>query len=139
MPSLREQVLAALLARLMTVTGPTVRRNEVLPEKVPAGGLVIVRDGDPGEPEVVLSPLTRLWRHAVPVEVFVQHGDASERDRRLDALAEAVTAALVADRGLGGLADWLDVTPPAIEPLAIEGAAAVLAATLTVTVHYATP
>jgi hypothetical protein len=29
----------------------------VLPERVPAGGLPIPREGEPGKPEVTLSPL----------------------------------------------------------------------------------
>jgi hypothetical protein len=46
-----EQVLDALKALLETVTDAVVERNSVLPEKVPGGGLIILRDGDPGEPE----------------------------------------------------------------------------------------
>lgn len=71
---------AAIALRLETVAGLTVRRNEALPEKIPTGGLAILRDGDPGEPDVAPSPLTYLWRHAAPVEIVVQHGDAAERD-----------------------------------------------------------
>ena len=64
------------------------------------------------------SPLTYLWRHAVPVEIVVQHGDAAERDRRSDGLVEAVTATLLTDRNLGGLADWLEASPPSADLLA---------------------
>ena len=32
-----------------------VERNSVLPEKAPDGGLIILRDGDPGEPEQALG------------------------------------------------------------------------------------
>jgi hypothetical protein len=135
MSSMREQAPAAGALRLETVAGLTVRRNEVLPERVPAGGLAILRDGDP---DVVLSPLTYLWRHAAPVEIVVQHGDAAERDRRSDELVEAVTTALLTDRSLGGLADWLEASPPSTDLLPVEGAAAIKAATLTVTIHYAT-
>lgn len=138
MPSVREQVLGAIALRLETVAGLTVRRNEALPEKIPISGLAILRDGDPGDPDVVLSPLTYLWRHAAPVEIVVQHGDAAERDRRSDELVEAVTAALLTDRNLGGLADWLEASPPSADLLPVEGAAAIKAATLTVTIHYAT-
>lgn len=134
----REQVLAAIALRLKTVAGLTVRRNEALPEKIPTGGLAILRDGDPGDPDVVLSPLTYLWRHAAPVKIVVRHGDAAERDRRSDDLVQAATAALLTDRNLGGLADWLEATPPSTDLLPVEGAAAIKAATLTVTIHYAT-
>jgi hypothetical protein len=37
------------------VPGATVDRNSVLPEKVPAGGLVILRGGDPDEPRQALG------------------------------------------------------------------------------------
>jgi hypothetical protein len=50
-----EQVLDALKALLGTVPNAFVERNSVLPEKVPAGGLIIVRDGDPGESEQALG------------------------------------------------------------------------------------
>ena len=56
MPSTREQVLSALFDRLQLIAGGTVKRNEALPSSVPAGGLVILRDGDPGEPDVTLNP-----------------------------------------------------------------------------------
>ena len=51
--SKREQVLAALLAALGSATpaGATLLRNAVLPERIPTAGLMILRDGDPGEPD----------------------------------------------------------------------------------------
>jgi hypothetical protein len=56
MPTTRETILAALHARLQTLAA-TVLRDEVLPEHIPPAGLIILRDGQPGEPEVTLSPL----------------------------------------------------------------------------------
>jgi hypothetical protein len=50
-----EQVLEALKTRLETVPGATVERNSVLPEKIPDGRLIILRDGDSGEPEQALG------------------------------------------------------------------------------------
>jgi hypothetical protein len=52
-----EQVLAALEALLETVPGATVERNSALPEKIPDGGLIVLRDGDPGQPERALGGL----------------------------------------------------------------------------------
>ena len=57
MASKREQVLGALHVRLEVSLSATVRRNEVLPERMPAEGLVILRDGDPGA--VTLNPRNR--------------------------------------------------------------------------------
>ena len=73
-----EQVLEALRAMLETVPGASVDRNGVLPEKIPAGGLIILRDGDPGEPEQALGGFgNTYYQHAVDIEVYVEEGDAA--------------------------------------------------------------
>ena len=59
-----ETILPALPAQL-TALPSTAQRGDVLPERVPASGLLILRDGEPGEPEVTLSPLryhSQHWR-----------------------------------------------------------------------------
>lgn len=62
MSSTREAILAALHARLSALPA-TVLRGEVRPERVPADGLLILRDGEPGEPDVTLSPLAYHYQH----------------------------------------------------------------------------
>ena len=138
MPSIREQILSALLTRLETVQNATVKRDAPLPETVPAGGLIILRDGDPGDPEVVLSPITYLWEHQAEIEVILQRGQDDD-SAALDALLMAVGNALVADRSLGGLAEWMEWGAPKTSGLAIDGAAALRGATVPVTIHYASP
>ena len=44
--SKREQVLNALFARLSALPDVEVKRNAVLPVKIPDNGLVVLRDGD---------------------------------------------------------------------------------------------
>jgi len=56
MPTTRETILAALFARLQSLAA-TVLRDEVLPGRIQPAGLIIPRNGQPGEPEVTLSPL----------------------------------------------------------------------------------
>jgi hypothetical protein len=135
MPTFREQILAALLARLEAVPDATVKREAPLPETVPAGGLIILRDGDPGDPEVILSPVTYLWEHQTEIEVILQRGQDDD-SVAMDALLMAVGDALAADRSLGGLAEWLDWGAPKTSGLAIDGAAALRGATVSVTIHY---
>jgi hypothetical protein len=109
----------------------------VLPEKIPAGGLVILRDGDPGEPEQALGGFgNAYYRHAVEIEVYVEEGDAAARDAAFDDLLQQIGAALEADPTLGGLAFGLTYgrPEPAIE--AVAGAPAIKSATLSVTVDY---
>ena len=84
MPTTRETILQTLLAALQTVPGATVLREEVLPECVPAGGLVILRDGDPGAPEVTLSPLAYHYEHRAETEVIVQGKTPAARANAFD-------------------------------------------------------
>jgi hypothetical protein len=132
-----EQVLDALKALLETVPDAVVERNSVLPEKIPGTGLIIVRDGDPGEPEQALGGFgSTYYQHAVEIEVYIENGDAVARDGAFDELLQQIGGALDADPTLGGLAFGLTYgrPEPAIE--AVAGALAIKAATLTVTVDY---
>jgi len=138
MPTPRETILSALHTALQTIPGAVVQRGEVLPERVPAGGFVILRDGDPGEPEVTLSPLRHHWQHQAEVEIIVQDKDASLRAALFDVLVEQINGVLVADRTLGGLCDWIEPGAPAPADLPIEGGQALKAAVLPITLIYTT-
>lgn len=136
MPSKREAILAALQARLQTLAAP-VLRGDVLPERIPATGLIILRDGKPGDPEVTLSPLTYFYEHRAELEVVIQAGNG--RDVLFDTLTADIGAVLAADRTLGSLCDWVEAEAPEPVDLPIEGAAALKAAVIIVVLHYATP
>ncbi len=49
MPTTRETILTALFALLQPLAALTLR-DQVLPQKIPSAGLIIVWDGQPGEP-----------------------------------------------------------------------------------------
>lgn len=133
MHSIRENVFAALLARLQPLAALTLR-DEVLPERIPAAGLIILRDGQPGEPEVTLSPLRYHYQHRAELEVVVQVGTG--RATAFDALIVSIGAALEADRTLTGLCDWVEPEAPASLDLPIEGAVGLKAAVITIVLHY---
>ncbi len=135
MPTTRETVLAALQARLQPLAA-LVLRDEVLPERIPAAGLIILRDGQPSEPEVTLSPLRYHYQHRAELEVVVQA--PTGRATVFDGLIASIGAELEADRTLGGLCDWVEPEAPASVDLPIEGAAALKAAIITVVLHYTT-
>jgi hypothetical protein len=120
------------------VPGAVVERKSVLPEKIPDGGLIMLRDGDPGEPEQTLGGFgTTYYQHAVEVEAYIEEGDATTtRDAAFDDLLQQIGAVLEADPALSGLAFGLTYgrPQPAIE--AIAGAPGIKSATLTVTVDY---
>jgi hypothetical protein len=134
-----EQVLEALKTLLEAVPGATIDRNGVLPEKIPPGGLIILGDGDPGEPEQALGGFGNgYYQHAVEIEVYVEGGDAAARDAAFDALLLQIGVALEVDPTPGGLAFGLTYgrSEPAIE--AVAGAPAIKAATLSVIIDYET-
>jgi hypothetical protein len=136
MSSKREQVLATLFSALRSVPAATVKRNEALPSNVPGGGLVILRDGDPGEPDVTLSPRTEFFSHRAEIEAFVTQPVGGGGEVALDALLAEIGTALATDRSLGGLAENLYWSAPETSVLAIEGAAPILAARVTITIEY---
>ena len=88
MPTSRETILAALHARLSALPATTLR-GEVLPERVPAEGLLILRDGEPGEPDVMLSPLRYHYQHRAEIEAVVQ---GATRDAAFDTLCASIGA-----------------------------------------------
>ena len=133
MPSIRETILAALHARLQTLAAP-VLRGDVLPERISPSGLIILRDGKPGEPEVTLSPLTYFYEHRAELEVVIQAGTG--RDALFDALSASIGAVLAADRTLGGLCDWVEAEAPEPVDLPVVGATSLKAAVITVILHY---
>jgi hypothetical protein len=132
-----EQVLDALKELLEMVPGAVVERNSVLPEKIPDGGLIILRDGDPGEPERALGGFgNAYYQHAVEIEVYVEEGGPAARDAAFDNLLQQIGAALEADATLGGLAFGMGYGRPDASIETVAGAPAIKSATLTVTVDY---
>ena len=134
MPTPRETVLAALHTRLSALPA-TALRGEVLPERLPAEGLLILRDGEPGEPEVTLSPLVYLYQHRAEIKAVVQGDDC---DELFDNLCASVGAALAADRTLGGLCDWIEAKAPRPVELPFESADSLKAAVIPVVLHQST-
>jgi len=134
-----EQILEAIKALLEAVPGAQAGRNTAVPEKVPAGGLVVLRDGDPGEPEQALGGFGgAYYSHAIEIEVYVEEGDAAARDAAFDALVQGVGTALDADPTLGGLAFGMSFGRPEIDTEAVAGAPAIKTGTITLTVEYET-
>ena len=134
MPSPRETILTALHA-LLSALPATALRGEVLPERIPAAGLMILRDGEPGKPEVTLSPLRYHYQHRAEIEAVVQ---GAARDATFDTITASIGTALAADRTLGGLCEWIEAEAPRPVDLPIEGAASLKAAIIPVVLHYST-
>jgi len=139
MPTPRETILQALLAALETVPAATVLREEVLSERIPpAGGVLILRDGDPGTPEAMLSPLAYYFEHKTELEVIVQAKTSALRAAAFDALVKNIGTVLAANRTLGGLCDWIEAAAPKPVDLPVEGGEALKTAVIDITLIYTT-
>ena len=92
-----------------------VQRNSVLPEKIPGDGLIILRDGDPGEPERALGAFkTAYYRH--PADRCCARSRPNSQRSRL----------------------WPDLRPARAGDRGDRGRAGAQEATLTVTADYET-
>jgi hypothetical protein len=134
--SARETAIAALAARLDAALAVPVLRDEPWPERVPASGLVIVRDGRLLTATTMISPLAYIHEHEAEVEVIVPAGARART--MLDGLLVALGAALAAHRTLSGAVDYLEVGAPDLDAFDIGEAGAVRAARVPVTLTFTT-
>jgi hypothetical protein len=135
--SQRENAIGALFAVLGQLSlGATVRRNAALPERVSDQAMAILRDGEMGEPEVTLSPLTYHWQHQVAIELFVADPDAAVRDARMDGLLVELATLIEVDRTLSGVIEYAEIGPPKFDELAPDGTSGIKACLLPVVLHY---
>lgn len=135
--SQRENAIGALFAVLGQLSlGTTVKRNAALPDRIADHAMAILRDGEMGEPEVSLSPLTYHWQHQVAIELFVADSDTSTRDARMDGLLAELASLIEVDRTLGGVIEYAEIGPPKFDELAPDGASGIKACLLPVVLHY---
>ena len=139
MSSVRETALQALLAVLQTVPTITVKRNEVLPVKIPDNGLIILFDGEITVAETLLSPLRYLIQHRAEVQVAVQKPAASARDAALDAILTSIAAAIVGNPRLNSTVDVAMLEAPQVTDEPVEGAAGLKIASVPVLLEYVAP
>ena len=139
MSSKTERILTALTDRLRAVPKAKVERNTAAPERIPKGGLIVLRDGDPGEPEQTLGGIGGVYySHAVEIEVYVETGEAAARDTAFDVLIQGIGTALDADPTLGGLVFGMTTARPGIDTEAVIGAPAIKTGTIECVIEYET-
>lgn len=98
-------------------------------------GCVIGHWGDPGDPEVDLSPPAYHYSHQFQLEVIGPDGAGGDP---LDVMLAAIGAAIEADRFLGGLCDYLDCAAPDRDDRGTEAASPTNWATVAIVADYST-
>lgn len=105
------------------------------PTRIGEGGCVIGHPGEPGEPEVDLSPLTYNYSHSMFLEVAAPDGAGGDD---LDTMLEALGTAIEADRTLGGLCQFLGAEAPDRNDRATQAIATINWATVPIVAEYST-
>jgi len=144
MTSMREAAIAALHDALQAAVAemdpvPTLLRNETIPQRLPPAGVLVLQDGETEEATAMLSPLAHAIRHRAELELTAGGADEAARTALLEDILAVIASALVADRTLGGAVEWSEPGAPLIEPLPVEGAAALKAALLPITLWFTAP
>jgi hypothetical protein len=138
--SKREQVLDAIKSLLSSaLPNADVRRNLAKPERIPPGGLVVIRDGDPGEPEVMLSPLVYFYSHRIPIELAAYETSSQSPEQVLDEMLGAIGVAVSGNRTLGGLCDFIEAQAPSTDDVETAGARSGRWADAAIVAVYGTP
>ena len=131
-----EDVLEAVRSALAG-TGVPVSRNTDRPERLPLSGQIILMDGDPGEPEILMSPLIYQWERVAEIAVLAQPS-AAHGAKTLGDLLPLVRNALAADRSFGGVVDYSEPGAPAHSHEAPDGVPTLRRASIPLTLVYDT-
>lgn len=134
--AVKAMIAAAVAPIGMIVEGVDGEAAEA--ERIGPPGRVVVETGDPGLPDITLSPLTYDYDHQIPVTITAFAMPGLTAEQVLDQALALIAAAIVADRQLGGLVIWLDASAPPTSDDAIEGAAVSRFAEATLVASYST-
>jgi len=132
MPSRVETIMEALRAAIADATPAEVVRNEAQEIRVEVHGFINLRDGEPGDPEVSFSPLLYHYERVAMAEVI------APIDGDTDAITVAIGAAIVANRTLGGLVDWVEAQAAETGDIETQEGPTFQVAMVPIRLHYAT-
>ncbi len=112
--------------------------EDAAPDRV-GDGRVLVEQGTPGTPDIDLSPVSYNYAHQIPVTIEAAAAYGLTGAQRIDAALALMSDAIVSDRFLGGLVDYLDATAPDSFDETEEGAPVIRVASVIVIATYSTP
>ena len=115
-----------------------IENDDVAPTRPTPGGRVVIRSGDPGDPEMTLGVLSYSYSHRIPIEITAYPSSSQSREQIVDAMAGTIGTAIIADRTLGGLCEWVEAEAPQTDDIRVAGTQAARAADLAVIAEYTT-
>ena len=137
--SKRERIVDRLFEKLKALSKnkTEVFRNLDKPMKIPANGLVILRDSEAAkEVASFLSPPTHIYELTLQLELVIQDERASIRFQKVDMLISDIQAIIMKNRNLDELAEWVELRPAEFQDEPIEGAASIRTAIIPLTIRF---
>lgn len=139
-PSVFEQALRALEALLKDAfPGVSVTRDQTMAVEATEAGMIDLRQGERGEPEVMIGSTHCSWEAAASIAIIATDITDGVQAGRADELAGDITDVIEADPTLGGLVDRVEVGNLGFAVVGDPGLQAVIGRELALTIHYQTP
>ncbi|MBL6853705.1 MAG: hypothetical protein ISS15_05355 [Alphaproteobacteria bacterium] len=137
MTTTHEAAVAAFAAAMTAALTPAfVTRDPDKAVDIEPDGTVVVVDGEPGDPEVIIGGPSYAWTRHAELHVMAV-GD--NRTAIVDGILAKIDPKLALDRTLGGTVDYASCTlAPAVEEVPVEGSETVRVALVKVQLEYTT-
>ncbi len=132
--SAANEILTALHG-LIGGVGAQVLRNASLPASVPDGALLVMRDGQPGEPRQYMggAHLIERYRHVVDVEIY---SAAAAPEAEIYGIHEEIAALVRIDVTLGGRVESASVGACEVDAIPVEDGAPIVYGVVPITLSY---
>ncbi|MGI9499866.1 MAG: hypothetical protein ACR2P3_07505 [Geminicoccaceae bacterium] len=102
-------------ALMVALPDAQVFRNEARPQDASTAPVVILNDGDPGDPESTLGVRVWSFQHQTEVEIILQSHDNDTRDAEIDDISTAIATAILADTTIGGTVNYAQASAPTVD------------------------
>lgn len=105
-------IINLLYKKLERLKDVQIKKNVVIPQKIPPEGIIILRHGKCEIVETILSPVSYVLELRPELEVLVQGMDDDHRHNQMSKIIKKVSDCLTSDFSLGGNVDYLHTDPP---------------------------
>ena len=129
-------IINPLYKKLERLKDVQIKKNVVIPQKIPPEGIIILRHGKCEIVETILSPVSYVLELRPELEVLVQGMDDDHRHNQMSKIIKKVSDCLTSDFSLGGNVDYLHTDPPEYSDENIDGAPPIRVASIPIIIEF---
>lgn len=129
-------IINLLYKKLERLKDVQIKKNVVIPQKIPPEGIIILRHGKCEIVETILSPVSYVLELRPELEVLVQGMDDDHRHNQMSKIIKKVSDCLTSDFSLGGNVDYLHTDPPEYSNENIDGAPPIRVASIPIIIEF---